>query len=46
MMGHEMTELILVLVATLRSTRGCRFILEEARGKQKEFMPDDNFITD
>jgi hypothetical protein len=46
MMGHEMSGVILVLVATLRSTRGRRFILEEARGKQKEFMPDDNFITD
>jgi hypothetical protein len=46
MMGHEMTGLILVLVATLRSTRGRRYILEEARGKQKDFLPDQRFITD
>jgi hypothetical protein len=46
MMGHEMTGVILVLVATLRSTRGRRFLLEEARGKQKDFFYDEAFITD
>ena len=46
LMGHEMTGVLLVLAVTLRCTRGRRYILEEARGKQKQFLPDERFIMD
>ena len=46
LMGHEMSGLMLVLVATLRCTKGRNLILQEARGKQKEFLPDEYFIRD
>jgi hypothetical protein len=45
-MAHEMTGVLLVLVLTLRSTKGRNFILNEARGKQKDFLPDERFISD
>ena len=45
-MGHEMEGVMIVLLATLRSTRGRNFILEEARGKQREYLPDERFIQD
>ncbi len=44
--GHEMSGMILVLTATLRCTQGRRAILEEARGNQKDFFPNSNFVRD
>ena len=44
--GHEMTGMILCLTATLRSAHGRNLIMNNARGKQKGFFPDDNYIRD
>ena len=46
LMGHEMCGMMLVLAGTLTCTRGKELILEEARGKQREFLPNDEFIAD
>ena len=42
--GHEMTGLILVLTLTLRTTLGRNTILEEARGNQKVYFPDESAV--
>jgi len=46
LMGHEMSGMMLVLAATLRSQRGRKLILDTARGKQKDFFANEKFITD
>ncbi len=43
-MAHEMTGVVVVMTAILRSTRGRNAILSLARGKQKEFFADEGFI--
>ena len=44
--GHEMTGMILCLTATLRSAQGRNELFTTARGKQKGFFPDENYIRD
>lgn len=44
-MGHEMEGVMLVLTTTLRSSRGRDYILDEARGKQREYLPNRRFIN-
>lgn len=46
LMAHEMSGMMLVLTATLRSTKGRNMITDTARGKQKDFFVDESFITD
>ena len=43
-MAHEMTGVVVVMTAILRSTRGRNAILSLARGQQKEFFADEGFI--
>jgi hypothetical protein len=40
-MAHEMQGIILVLVLTLRSTKGRHYILDTALGDQKMYFPDE-----
>ena len=46
LMGHEMSGMMLVLAATLRSSRGRNLILTTARGQQKQFFANHKFIRD
>lgn len=46
LMGHEMSGMMLVLLVTLRCTKGGNMIREGARGKQKNFFFDDRYIRD
>ena len=43
-MAHEMAGVILVLTGALRCTKGRATILNEARGKQKDFFSEEQFI--
>ena len=42
--AHEMTGVLLVLTAVLRSAKGRTTIMKMARGQQKEFFPDEKSI--
>jgi hypothetical protein len=44
LMGHEMTGLMLVLLATLRSTKGKEMLLHVSKGKQKEVFGQEELI--
>ena len=44
--GHEMSGMMLVLSATLRSTTGINAILSEATAQQKIYFKNDKFIRD
>lgn len=46
LMGHEMTGMMLVLVAALRSTHGRELIIGHQRGKQKVFFADARYLQD
>ena len=46
LMGHEMTGLMLVLLATLRSTKGRETLLKDSKGKQREFFGREVLIQD
>jgi len=46
LMAHEMSGLILVLVAVLRSTKGRHTLLHESRGNQKQYFGQPEFIRD
>ena len=46
LMGHEMTGLIIVLAAVLRSTKGRETLLTESRGKQKEHFGVAHLVKD
>jgi hypothetical protein len=44
--AHEMTGLILVLVTVLRTTMGRNTLLQESKGKQKEYFGSEENIRD
>ena len=46
LMGHEMSGMILVLLAVCRSHRGRNMLLNESRGQQKKFFQREDFVTD
>ena len=46
LMGHEMSGMMLVLAATLQTTRGRNLILTTARGQQKQFFANQKFVRD
>ena len=46
LMGHEMTGMMLVLAASLRSSKGRSLVLDTARGKQKGFFANEGFLND
>lgn len=46
LMGHEMTGMMLVLVAALRSTHGRELIIGNQRGKQKVFFANERYLQD
>jgi len=46
LMAHEMSGLILVLLAAIRTTKGRDILLNESRGKQKEYVGQIEFIKD
>ena len=43
-MAHEMTGVILVLTGALRCSKGRNLILNQARGDQKKYFPDERAI--
>jgi len=45
LMAHEMTGLMLVLLAVLRSTKGRTVLMELSRGEQVNFFPDQQSIA-
>ena len=46
LMAHEMTGLMIILLACLRCTKGREVLLYSSRGKQKQFFEDLAFIKD
>ena len=46
LMAHEMSGMMVVLVACLRCTKGRRLLLNESRGKSKTFFGNLNLIND
>jgi len=46
LMAHEMSGLVLVLLAAIRTTKGRTILLNESRGKQKQFFGQIEYIKD
>ena len=44
LMAHEMSGLLLVLIATIRCTEGRRLLLTESRGNQREFLGERGLV--
>ena len=45
-MAHEMAGVLLVLLMTIRSTRGRQALLTETRGRSKLLFPDKTYVRD